>query len=237
MPVEVMSFRLTYRGKPVGTQVIKTELRGRHTVLEGKSQFQGALGNVTVVQRSRSHAQRFYSLRYLEETQERNDNRKFDVTFDTEAGLVSAVKGPKDQASVPYLVPYRDPLGLLHELRALEEPQEGVAVPMLGKTVNVHFAGEVDLDGAFGLRRARAYVLHPGQSVVYVDVEPPHHILKLTQRLAEGHLDALLVKVASESALEPFGEAPEQRKVRGGARGGKGEQRAARRRPRRRKRG
>lgn len=233
MSVEVMSFRLTYRGKPAGTQVLKMEQRGRHTQLEGRSQFQGALGNATVVQRSRSHAQRFFSLRYLETTQDRNDNRSFDVTFDAQTGLVSAVKGPKDQASMPYVAPYRDPLGLLHELRSLEALNQPAVVPMLGKDVSVQFAGEVDLDTAFGKKRARAYLLHPGQSVVYVDVAAPHHILKLTQRLAEGHLDAVLIKLASEASLEPFGETPEPRK--GQAARGKGE-RPAKRRPRGRRR-
>ncbi|MFA5567927.1 MAG: hypothetical protein WC972_04685 [Trueperaceae bacterium] len=233
MSVEVMSFRLTYRGKPAGTQVLKTEEQGRHAQLEGRSQFSGPLGNATVVQRSRSHAQHFFSLRYLEETQERNDNRAFDVTFDAQTGLVTAAKGSKDQASMPYVLPFRDPLGLLRELRNMDEPTEPAEVPMLGKNVSVQFAGTVELDTALGKKRARAYLLHPGQSVVYVDVEAPHYILKLTQRLAEGHVDALLVRVASEGPLEPFGAAGGQRRSRGGR--GKGE-RSSKRRPRRRRR-
>lgn len=244
MSVEVMSFRYTYRGKPAGTQVIKTELKGRHAQLEGKAQFQGPLGNATIVQRSRCSAERFFSLRYLEETQERNESRSFDVTFDQQTGLVSAIKGQKDQASIPYLVAYRDPLSLLHELRSIGERSEPVAIPLLGKTVTVQFGGEAELDGPLGARRARAYVIHPGQSVVYVDTQAPHHILKLTQRVADGHLDALLVKVASEGALEPFGDAPARtgRRRGGGSVGNggkgqdKGEQRGSRRRPRRRRR-
>ncbi len=238
MSVEVMSYRLTYRGKPAGTQVLKSELRGRHAQLEGRSQFQGPLGTSTVVQKSRSHAQRYFSLRYLEETQERNESRSLDVTFDAATGLVTAVKGPKDQAAIPYLVPFRDPLGLLYELRALDAPAQPATVPMLGKDVRVQFAGVVDLETALGQRRARAYLLHPGQSVVYVDVAEPHHILKLTQRLAEGHLDALLVKVGSEPSLEPFGEAPPPRRSKGGrdkAERDKGDQ-PQKRRPRRRRR-
>lgn len=250
MAVEVANYRLTYRGKPAGTQVLKTELQGRHTQLEGRSQFQGPLGTATTVQRSRSHAQRHYSLRYLEQTQERNEQRTFDVTFDARTGLVSAAKGPKDQATIPYLVPYRDPLGLLHEIRSLEEPTEPRAVPMLGKDVNVQFAGVVELETALGKKQARAYLLQPGHSIVYVDAEAPHHILKLTQRLAEGHLDALIVSIGTEPALEPFSaqEAPTKSR-RGGRRGGRagaqaGGQAAARnkgdqptrRRPRRRRR-
>lgn len=233
-PVEVLSYRLSHRGKPVGSQTIKTADLGRLAQLEGRSQFQGSLGTMTVVQRSRCQAQGV-SLRFSEETQERNENRKFNVTFDSREGLVTAVKGAKDSAAVPYLLPYRDPLSLLHELRGLGEPEVPYRVPMLGKEVTVQFAGEVELDTALGRKRARAYLLHPGQSVVYVDVEPPHTILKLTQKLAEGHLDALLVKVGSEASIEPFGESDTNREGKGG-KGGKGRRRGQRRRPRRRKR-
>ena len=230
-PVEVVSYRLSHRGKPVGIQTIKTADLGRHTQLENRSQFQGTFGVGTVVQRSRCHMQGV-SLRFLEETQERSDNRKFDVVFDAKAGLVTAAKGPKDNAQAPYLLPYRDPLSLLHEIRQLGELEGPYRIPLLGKEVTVQLAGEVELDTVLGKRRARAYVLHPGQSVVYVDVEAPHTILKLTQRLPDGHLDALLVKVATEASIDPFGEPTEPR-----GKGGKsGRRRGQRRRPRRRKR-
>lgn len=229
MPVEVCSYRLTLRGKPAGTHVLKTEGRGRHTQLEGRAQFQGPLGLATVQQRSRCHAQRHFSLRFREETQERNEQRVFDVTFDNQQGLVTATKGAKDVARMPYLRPYRDPLSILHELRSLGEV-ESAHVPMLGKDVTVQFVGEHDLETALGKKRARVYLLHPGQSVVYVDVDAPHTILKLTQRLPDGHLDALLVKVGSEPSLEPFDESG------GGEKSGKsGKRRSRRRRPRRRR--
>lgn len=230
-PVEVVSYRLSHRGKPVGSQTIKTAEQGRQTQLEIRSQFQGSFGVGTVVQRSRCLA-RGVSLRFLEETQERSDNRKFDVVFDAKKGLVTAAKGPKDNAEMPYLLPYRDPVSLLHEIRQLGDIDEPYRVPLLGKEVTIQLAGEVELDTVLGKRRARAYVLHPGQSVVYVDVEEPHTILKLTQRLPDGHLDALLVKVATEATIDPFGEASEQR-----SKGGRsGRRRGQRRRPRRRKR-
>ena len=71
-------------------------------------------------------------------------------------------------------------------------------------------AGEVDLATSLGNRRARAYLLHPGNSVVYIDTQAPHPILKLTQRLLDGHLDALLVSIASEATLEGFGDVGRQ---------------------------
>jgi len=229
MSVEVVSYRLTYRGKPAGTQVIKTEVVGKVRRMEARAAFQGPLGNATVLQRSRSSAQEHHSLGFREETQERDGRRVFDVTFDARSGLVKATTGPKDVATVPYVRPYRDPLSLLGEVRELAGAgAHGVA--MLGKDVTVQAAGEVDLRTALGERRAWAYLLHPGGSVVYVDTAPPHTILKLVQRLPEGSLESLLVSVASEPSLEGFGDDDA-----GGKRGQ--QRRRGRRRPRRRKRG
>src|SRR5690606_10931340 len=84
----------------------------------------------------------------------------------------------------------------------------------------VQYVGEVDLATAIGNRRARAYLMQPGHSVVYVDTQAPHPILKLTQRLPEGHLDALIVSIASEATMEPFGDddRPKERGSKGGRR-------------------
>lgn len=231
MSVEVCSYRLTMRGKPVGTHTLKTENKGRFTRMEGKSSFQGGLGNLTVTQSSRSSSDFHHSLRFREETQERSDKRTFDVAFDEASGIVRASRGPRDVAETPYLRPYRDPLSLLNEVRNLGD--KGVMnVAMLGKDVSVQYVGEVNLSTSIGDKRARAYVLHPGQSVVYVDVQSPYTILKLTQRLADGHVDALLVRVASEPTLEAFGE--EERRQEPDGRAGK--KRRGRRKPRRRRR-
>jgi len=229
MPVEVCSYRLSLRGKPVGTHVLKTEGLGRHTQLEGRASFQGSLGAATITQRSRCHSQRHFSLRFREEIQERSEQRSFDVSFDAQRGLVTAAKGQRDVATAPYLRSYRDPLSLLFEIRSLGA-SESTHVPMLGKDVHVQLAGEVELETAMGLRRAWAYLLHPGQSVVYVDIEAPHLMLKLSQRLAEGQLEALLVKVGSEASLDAFEAEPVQPPERG-AKAAK--RRARRRRPRR----
>src|SRR5690606_40946412 len=65
-----------YRGRPAGTQVIKTEVAGKVRRMEAKAAFQGPLGNATVVQRSRSSAQHHHSIRFSEETQERSEERR-----------------------------------------------------------------------------------------------------------------------------------------------------------------
>lgn len=231
MSVEVCSYRLTMRGKPVGTHVLKTETKGRFTRMEGKANFQGDLGNLSVAQSSRSTSDTHHSLRFREETQERSESRTFDVAFDEALGVVRATRGPRDVAETPYIRPYRDPLSLLNEIRNLGG-RGAVNVAMLGKDVSVQYVGEVDLSTSIGHKRARAYLLHPGQSVVYVDVHSPHTILKLTQRLADGHVDALLVRVASEPTLEAFGEEERRQEAEGRA----GKKRRGRRKPRRRRR-
>ncbi len=252
MPVEVVSYRLALRGKNVGTHVMKTAVLGREVQLEARSQFQSSTLNATVTQRSRSHAHLRHSLRFREEVVERNEQRFLDVTFDARSGLVTASKGPRDSSSMPYLRDYRDPLSLLHELRGMaarppqtadeSAPEDATAdgatdaaadsatFPMLGKDVHAQLAGEVDVETGLGVKRARAYLLHPGMSVVYVAVEAPHHIVKMSQRLPEGLLDVVLVKLGSEQALAQFGV-----EARTASTEGQGQQkrRARRRRPRR----
>jgi hypothetical protein len=232
MAVEVCSYRLTHKGKPVGSQELKTLHRSRSTLLEARAQFQGTLGSASVVQRSRCAAGERVSQRFREEWKERSGQRSFDVVFDADAGLVTASKG-RDSATTPYLLPYRDPLALLLELRELGDADHRV-LPLLGKDVTVQRVGEVELDTSLGDRTAVAYLLHPGGSVAYVDREPPHLLLKLTQRLSDGFVDALLVKVSEESDLQDF-DAPS-----GGGSGNKGggkrRRRSRRRRPRRGKR-
>lgn len=230
MSVEVVSYRLTYRGKPVGTHVIKTEVAGKVRRMESRAAFQGLLGNSTVTQRSRSSASSHSSLRFREETQEREGKRVYEVRFDAQTGLVQASTGPKDVATAPYIRPYRDPLSLLGQVRSLAG-QSVTGVALLGKDVTVQYAGEVELSTALGEKRAWAYVLHPGGSVVYVDVGGSHTILKMTQRLPEGHVDSLIVSVASEATLGSFGE---DEKEKPGKRASS--RRRGRRRPRRRKR-
>jgi len=232
MPVEVCSYRLTHKGKPVGSQELKTLHRGRSTLLEARAQFQGPLLSGSVVQRSRCAAGERLSQRFREDWKERSGQRSFEVVFDADAGLVTASKG-RDQATTPYLLPYRDPLALLLELRELGDAEHRV-LPLLGKDVTVQRVGEVELDTSLGTRTALAYLLHPGGSVAYVDREPPHLLLKLTQRLADGFVDALLVGVGEEDDLQDF-DAPS-----GGGSGNKGggkrRRRSRRRRPRRGKR-
>lgn len=210
MPVESQSYRLTLRGKPVGTHVLKSEAKGDLTHLEGKLLLQGSLGSGTILQMSRAHRHDFASRSFREVTDERNENRIFELEFSSAQGLVIATRG-RDRSEMPYLRPYRDPLSMLREIRFLPADQELTRIPMLGKDVQVRLVGEIDLETALGVRKARAYVLHPGRSYVYVDVRPPHVILKLTQRLDEHLVDAVLIRTAQEAEMTEW-KVPSQKR-------------------------
>lgn len=201
MTVEVCSYRLSLRSSPVGTQVLRTEHRGGLTHLEGRLMLQGALGQLTTTQSSRVDRRDHASLGFREDTERRGEKRTYDVTFDSHTGMVSASRGPGDEASIPYIRPYRDPLGILDELRSLEPPAEPLRIPMLGKDVTVLYLGTTEIDTFLGSRSAHAYRLHPGNAYVYVDTSEPHSILQMNQRLDGQLLEALLVKVAQEDEM------------------------------------
>ncbi|HEX7004763.1 MAG TPA: DUF3108 domain-containing protein [Trueperaceae bacterium] len=213
MPVEVCSYRLTFRGAPVGTHVLRTEQKGQTAHLEGRLMLQGSLGQSTTTQTSRFHRGRRLSLGFQESTERRGEKRSYEVVFDAGQGIVKASRGQGDQASVPYIRPYRDPLGLLFELRGLEPGGEPAHFPMLGKDVTAIHLGTTELDTALGRRAAHAYKLHPGPAYVYIDVEEPNVILQMSQRVEGQVLEALLVKVAQEDEM-PVREAERPRSGR-----------------------
>ena len=220
---ELCIYRLNLYGKAVGTHTLRTQQGKRGVVLEARMALQGALGQKTITQTSQLNPA-LESLRFTEETQERSETRLFEVTFDRERGVVRLTQSKgnsKDTAEEPYMLPYRDPLGLLHALR---ERPERLRVPMLGKEVVAERLAEVPLETALGERRAHPYVLQPGPCYVYVDAAPPHLILRLTQRFEGGLLDAFLIKVAQEdTSIQEEPRPPKRsrrRRRRRGRRGG-----------------
>lgn len=227
MAVEVTTYRYVLRGKPVGTHVLKREPAGRYVHLEARSHFQGAFNNATTVQRSRTHARAFFSTRYEEANDGRGNRRNFQLQFDIGKGLVFASKGQRDTAEIPYLLPYRDPLSLLQELRNPQLPDLH-RVPMLGKEVVVRPRGTTEIDTIFGPTECMVYQLLPGPSYVYVMLEKPHHIVKLMQPTAEGVMETVLQTIGHEARLEQPDRGGQRRRGRGRSSG-------RRRRPRRRK--
>lgn len=213
MAVELCHYRLALRGKPVGSQFLSVEERGAAALLDAHLALQGSLGNADVRQRSKTHRQQFFSFAFEEETRSSSGRQSFSVTFDAEAGLVRASRGGGDQAAVPYVQAFEDPLGLLYHLRQLGPEAARLRVPMLGKEVLVERLGDTELETALGPRRAYAYLLQPGGSYVYVDQQAPHLILQLAQRLEGQLLEAFLVRV-DEEAARPQPEEKENRRPR-----------------------
>jgi hypothetical protein len=193
MSTEVCHYRLALRDKPVGSHVIATSFRGRTTLLEATMTLQGRLGASTVRQVSKTHRQQFFSFSYLEETSEGGSQRSYLVEFDINDGLVKASKGA-DSASIPYIRPYEDPLGLLHHLRHLPEDTTSLTVPMLGKDVIIERLNLVPLQTLYGEQDVVMYQLLPGKSYVYVDPNPPYPIVMLSQRIDGQLIDAVLTR-------------------------------------------
>jgi len=198
--VEVLEYRLDVRGVPAGRHVLRSEDEGRDARLEGEATFEGPLGPARVLQLSRCHANLMTSREFRETTHDRSGERRMRIEFDDGDGLVRMRRGD-ELAETPYLESFRDPLSMLRELRRADPAALRIRIPMLGKVVEARALGEVELATELGPKRARAYQLHPGGSWIWVDAEPPHTILKFTQRTPDGLVDAVLVKVAQETEL------------------------------------
>jgi hypothetical protein len=202
MSVEVSSYRLERRGNVVGTHVLYTEIGSQTTLLEGNLSLSDNLGQSKVVQRSNCHTNRFFSYRFFETTQTGSDKRLYELVFDHLSGMVTAKRGENDRASIPYLLPYRDPLSVLFEVRNWHRSDGNPKrIPLLGKELTVIPNGIKNLQTLSGAKTAWAYTLHPGGSHVYVDTEEPHVILHLTQRLAGFNIEASLLKVEEEARM------------------------------------
>jgi hypothetical protein len=186
----------------VGSHILSTELQGRLALLESKLMLQGPLGNSTVMQRSKVHRQRFFSLLFSEETQELGSKRMFQVLFDTDKGLVIASKSPNDRTEMPLTLPYLDPLSLLYRLRFFSPEEDLLRLPLLGKTITVERVTETELDTALGKRPVWVYQLYPGGSLVYVDRDEPHAILMMSQRFDAQILDAQLISIEEASRFD-----------------------------------
>lgn len=203
------------------------EQRGNVLHLASRLALQGPLGQLITLQTSRSHARKFHSLAFHEELERRGENRTFDVQFDSRSGVIRARRSGSDEASAPYLKDYRDPLGLLQQIRQLQGSEPEGLIPMLGHDVTVNLLGELELETALGLRPAFVYELLPGRSRLYIAQEAPWPILQMQQLLDSGA--PLEARIARVGRGEPLAPQAEHRKSEGRSR------RAPRRRRRKRK--
>ena len=227
MPVETCSYTLSLGHKSVGSQLVRTAVSGRVTTVEARTQFQGVFGQQSLTQTSQLHTRTAESLRYFEEIDSKEGKRSFEVTFDVQNGLVTATRrlgSQTDYAETPYLLPYSDPLGLLHRLRSAVQDGTPVSlrVPLLGKDVMITPLDVTEIETALGVRRAVGFVLYPGPGYVYIDAEPPYALVRLVQPTEHGLVEAFLTQRAQEDgtlSTKAGAEArPSKRRRRGGRR-------------------
>lgn len=227
MTIETCSYTLSLGHKSVGAQVVRTAVSGRTTTVASTTRFQGVLGQESLTQTSELHTRTTESLRYFEETEGKEGKRSLEVTFDARSGLVSATRRAGSQtehAEAPLLLPYSDPLGLLHRLRSAAQNDAETSplrVPLLGKDVTVTPLGVSVVETALGPRRAAGFVLYPGPGYVYVDTEAPYALLRLVQPTEIGPVEAFLTqRVQEDGLLSAKTEQPRtpKRRRRGGRR-------------------
>ncbi len=195
--VEKCQYSLSLQGSSVGSYVVRTHKSKKGIFLDSHLVLQGNLGRQVVTQHSYLHPSGLHSLSFKEETLDRNQHSSWNVSFDASSGLVTASRNKNDVVSIPYILPFQDPLGLLYQIRKLKDDLP-VQVPMLGKSVFVNLIKTSKLSTTLGKYDARVYILHPGGSYVYVDVSPPNYILKLTQKLQHQFVESSLIKVSEE---------------------------------------
>ncbi len=226
MAVEILSYALSLGAKAVGSQVIRTTVTARITILECRALFQGALGSYSTEQSSQLLTGSFESLRFSETTESKGDKHKYDLTFDARSGLVKATRqvgAQVERAETPYLLPYSDPLGLLHIIRGLAHGSALVKrLPLLGKEVVIESLGEWELGTTSGERPTFGYVLRPGLSYVYVDARPPHAVVRLVQPTQYGQVEASLIRaVQGDGTLSGPKEGAKERSGKRRRRGGR----------------
>lgn len=205
MSVEALTYRLELRGKTVGSHVLRRQYHDDEVYLQGRLLLQGALGDGAVTQLSRCGRGDATSFEFRERNEDSGGTRDFQVTFDAEAGLVRARRNDDERAETPYLVPFRDPLSLLQEVRAADAEAGPWRVPMLGKDVWVFPGPEEQLAGAEGTSRpARRYLLRPGDARLWVARDEERTILRFTQRVQDHELEAHLVRRGVEARSDAW---------------------------------
>jgi hypothetical protein len=184
---EEFQFNLTLGGRPAGSQRLTTHFERGLFVMRLDAHFQGGLGS-----HKRSQVSRLALDSRLPTVFTENDNgRVFETTFDRRDGLVR-VRQHRDEASIALTQDYQDPVSVLQFLRDLPDDVRSVRVPMVGGTVLVTRLEDETVDSPWGPRPARVYYLRPGVNLVYIELEAPHRILKLTQTVGRSALEASL---------------------------------------------
>jgi len=220
MQSEEYRYALSLGGRAVGEQHWSVTPDKYHWITRLQTDFSsGFLGGGRQIQVSRMHPKSRVSAHYLETGEGGGRGRThFETTFDRSSGLVTLTQkgqgssngssvGGRDEAQVPMVQDYQDPLSLLHLLRDLGDEVKWLEVPMVGNAAHVQRLPDSTLEHAGFTLEVRGFLLRPGRSVVYIEQHAPHRILRLLQPLEAGQiLEArLLEPKASATSREGSG--------------------------------
>ena len=156
--------------------------------------LQGSLGTTTIQQSSKTHRNYFYSINFQELTNGPGQNRKYTVKYDKNNGLIKASRSANDKSEIAAISPFVDPIGLLYQVRHLDQTKKRFIIPMIGKNVIIEKITQLEIDTALGKKLSNVYKIHPGKNLLYVDTEKPHYILAMTQFIGNKFLDSFIVK-------------------------------------------
>ena len=210
MQSEEYRYGLSVGGRPVGEQHWSVTPDKYHWITRLQTDYLGGfLGGGRQIQVSRMHPKSRVSASYLETGEGGGRGRThFETTFDRSSGLVTLVQkgqssssgGGRDEAQVPMVQDYQDPLSLLHLLRDLGDEVKWLEVPMVGNAAHVQRLPDTTLEHAGFTLEVRGFLLRPGRCVVYIEHRAPYRILRLLQPLEAGQiLEARLLEPKAQT--------------------------------------
>ncbi|MBB6096809.1 hypothetical protein HNR42_000221 [Deinobacterium chartae] len=222
MRPEELHYTLYADGKFAGESVWRVTPEKHHWLIRQTTEFVGPpIGNVRRVQTSRLNPKRRTSAAYSEgpDSSARAAKPSFETVFDRKSGVVTVRQG-RDEASIPMVQDYQDPLSLIVLLRDLPADAElPLRVPMIGASAYVQRLPDALCPTPWGDLEARVYYLRPGGAVVYIEQNEPNRPLRLTQEVDGVVMDSLISLPGGRSApprkdSSPRREEPRRRRTR-----------------------
>lgn len=189
MQIETLKYSIKMGGRILGEQWWQVTPEPRHWVTRVQTHFnKGFLGGGVKIQVSKIHPQSRVSAHYTETTEgEALGKGHFETVFDRKQGLVIVRQG-RDEASVPMVRGFQDPISLLQSLRSLPEDFEYMCVPMVGAHVHVlPWTGPLEMG-------IRSYSLRPGRVTVHIETASPNRIVRLIQPLGRDFVEVSLME-------------------------------------------
>lgn len=206
MRPEPASFQLTLTngGRFVGKQ--QWNLRSDRQILtvEVDTQFTEALSGVQCTQVSRMMAQSYHSLHYHEG--EYDARPSFETFVEHDEGMICLRQG-REEARIPLVEDYHDPVSLLYWIRTLD----GAALSKARLTGGTAYVQHIGLQEVSGVS-AHVYVVCPGNAYVSVEKDAPHRILHLVQPCRFGNIEAHYAKSSKRSKPQRSQRYPKERR-------------------------